>query len=117
MINPAKIIEIERHAQTSAASSTHVKSAFRGGYGPSQTQIDSDSFVKYGEITKSRKRTVQDETHNNIHPLIPRVQSNIQNPKNLVQEVQYERWTRGGFPSRSVKKITVNNIPLPQSEC
>ena len=70
MINPAKIIEIERHAQTSAASATHVKSAFRGGYGPSQTQIDSDSFVKYGEITKSRKRTVQDETHNNIHPCL-----------------------------------------------
>ena len=30
MIDPAKIIEIERHAQTSAASATHVKSAFRG---------------------------------------------------------------------------------------
>ena len=33
-------------------------------------------------------------------PLIPHLQSNIQNPKNLVPEVASQGWIRGGIPSR-----------------
>ncbi|AII17228.1 hypothetical protein JO84_gp293 [Aureococcus anophagefferens virus] len=118
MLNPAKIIEIEDHALTSASSYTHVKSAFRAGYGPSQDQIESDSFVKYGQLTKSRKRVNNEsKNHNNIHPLLEIKERNVQNPMNLVEETNYDKWVRGGFPTRSVKKVSRCNIPFPQSNC
>jgi hypothetical protein len=37
-------------------------------------------------------------------PLIPHLQNNVQNPKNLVPEVAASGWLRGGIPSRQYVK-------------
>lgn len=117
MINPSKLIEIKDHALTASSSASHVKSAFKGGYGFSQDNIDDESFVKFGELTKSRKRTETAFARSNIQPLLAKKEKNVQAPVHLVEEANYAMWTRGGFPSRSVKVVSKTNIPFPVAEC
>jgi hypothetical protein len=117
MINPSAIVHIKDHALTSSSSASHVKSAFKGGFGPAQKHIDDESFVKYGELTKSRKRTETVFARSNIQPLLAKKEKNVQAPVHLVEEENYAMWTRGGFPSRSVKVVSKTNIPFPVAEC
>lgn len=116
MINPSAIVHIKDHALTSSSSASHVKSAFKGGYGFSQDNIDDESFVKFGELTKSRKRTETAFARSNIQPLLAKKEKNVQAPIHLVEETNYPLWTRGGFPSRSVKVVSKTNIPFPVCE-
>lgn len=44
--------------------------------------------------------TVSEQQFEVFTPLIPSVQANIQNPKNLISEVAQQGWIRGGIPSR-----------------
>lgn len=117
MINQSAIVHIKDHALTASSSASHVKSAFKGGFGPDQKHIDDESFVKYGELTKSRKRTETVFARSNIQPLLAKKEKNVQAPVHLIEEDNNAMWVRGGFPSRSVKVVSKTNIPFPVAEC
>jgi hypothetical protein len=117
MINPSAIVHIKDHALTSSSSASHVKSAFKGGFGFSQAHIDDESFVKFSELTKSRKRTETAFARSNIQPLLAKKEKNVQAPVHLIEEDNNAMWVRGGFPSRSVKVVSKTNIPFPVAEC
>lgn len=61
-----------------------------------------------GEDTSQRKPcntlTGTDTLPFSYTPLVPCVEKNIQNPKNLIPEVVDHDWIRGGIPSRQLKQ-------------
>jgi hypothetical protein len=71
---------------------------------PFTTVPDVESLLLHAEQVRQGKEcgTVTEQQFDGIFvPLIPTVKDNIQNPKNLVQEVAASGWVRGGLPSRA----------------
>jgi hypothetical protein len=64
---------------------------------------DVESILMHSEQVRQGKEagTVTEKQFDTFVPLIPSVRDNIQNPKNLVNEVADSGWVRGGLPSRS----------------
>jgi hypothetical protein len=65
---------------------------------------DVESLLLHSEMVRQGKEagTVTEQQFDGVFvPLIPTVKANIQNPKNLVEEVAASGWVRGGLPSRS----------------
>jgi hypothetical protein len=63
-----------------------------------------ESLLLHSEQVRQGKEcgTVTEEFFSQQYtPLIPTVEQNIQNPKNLVPEVAASGWIRGGIPSRA----------------
>lgn len=63
-----------------------------------------ESLLLHSEQVRQGKEcgTVTEEFFTQQYtPLIPTVEANIQNPKNLVPEVAASGWIRGGIPSRA----------------
>lgn len=76
------------------------------GYGDNEVEAD----VKTGSLLHKRDRHVakneqQERTFNNIMvPLVKNLSDNVQNPMNLVEEVNDQAWVRGGAPTRQIVK-------------
>ncbi len=65
---------------------------------------DVESLLLHSEQVRQGKEcgTVTEQQFDGVFvPLIPTVKDNIQNPKNLVEEVAATGWVRGGLPSRA----------------
>lgn len=62
---------------------------------------------------KRSERGLEYVNRNNVQPLLKRVESELQTPSNFVQDLNYNMWIRGGFPSRSCKTMGCENIPAP----
>jgi hypothetical protein len=70
---------------------------------------DVESLLLHSEQVRQGKEcgTVTEQQFDGVFvPLIPTVKDNIQNPKNLVEEVAASGWVRGGLPSRSYIRDT-----------
>jgi hypothetical protein len=70
---------------------------------------DVESLLLHSEQVRQGKEcgTVTEQQFDNVFvPLIPTVKDNIQNPKNLVEEVAASGWVRGGLPSRAYIRDT-----------
>ena len=86
-------------------------SNYRQGYGVSQDNILDSNSLRYPSLTKDRKRVTVPYERNNIHPLVKNIKTTIQNPKNLIEEVNDPLWVHGGFSTRVDK--TTTRVPLP----
>lgn len=64
---------------------------------------DVESILTHSEQVRQGKEagTVTEKQFDTFVPLIPSIRDNIQNPKNLINEVADAGWVRGGLPSRS----------------
>jgi hypothetical protein len=65
---------------------------------------DAESQLIHSEQVRMGKEcgTVTEQFFDNQYvPMIPLLKKNVQNPKNLVEEVASDGWIRGGIPSRS----------------
>lgn len=62
-----------------------------------ESRLQQSEFVRTGKECGTVSETFF-ETQ--FTPLIPHLQSNVQNPKNLVPEVAAKGWIHGGIPSR-----------------
>jgi hypothetical protein len=74
---------------------------FMGG---GRGNADVESLLIHAEMVRQGKEcgTVSEQQFDGVFtPLIASVKANIQNPKNLVEEVAASGWVRGGLPSRS----------------
>ncbi len=70
---------------------------------------DVESLLLHSEQVRQGKEcgTVTEQQFDGVFvPLIPTVKDNIQNPKNLVEEVAASGWVRGGLPSRAYIRDT-----------
>ncbi len=70
---------------------------------------DVESLLLHSEQVRQGKEcgTVTEPQFDGVFvPLIPTVKDNIQNPKNLVEEVAASGWVRGGLPSRAYIRDT-----------
>jgi hypothetical protein len=74
------------------------------GKGPSNPV--KESRLQQGEYVRNVKScntvTEQNFSHLTYTPLLPHVQSEINNPNNLVEEHADEGWIRGGLPTRDL---------------
>jgi hypothetical protein len=78
------------------------------GRGTADPEVEG-TVVTGGELRKRDHWVALDEqqerTYNNIvTPLVKNLQENIQNPVNLVEEVNDPEWVRGGTPTRQIVK-------------
>ena len=67
----------------------------------------TESELLTGEQTGSKRQcnTLSEVTINNsFTPLVPCLENNIQNPRNLIPEIAQRGWVRGGVPSRQIIK-------------
>lgn len=62
-----------------------------------ESKLQQSEFVRTGKECGTVSETFFD---GQFVPLIPHLQTNVQNPKNLVPEVASAGWIRGGIPSR-----------------
>jgi hypothetical protein len=65
---------------------------------------DVESLLLHSEQVRQGKEcgTITEQQFDGVFvPLIPTVKDNIQNPKNLIEEVAASGWVRGGMPSRA----------------
>ena len=62
-----------------------------------ESKLQQSEFVRTGRECGTVSETFLE---GQFTPLIPHLQSNVQNPKNLVPEVAAQGWIRGGIPSR-----------------
>ena len=80
------------------------------GKGKVDSTIEHGLFL--GERESSRKSilTTSEASYIPLYntPMIPEVQQNVQNPKNLVEGVASKGWIRGGLPSREYTKKQLN---------
>lgn len=76
------------------------------GRGPHNPILESR--IQQGDFDRNRKsvNTVTEEPYIDYrsYPLIPSVQSTINNPSNLVEGVAADGWIRGGLPSRELTR-------------
>jgi hypothetical protein len=78
------------------------------GRGSADPELEGE--VKTGAELSQRNHWVsmeeqQDRTYNNhVTPLVKNLADNIQNPMNLVEEVNDDTWVRGGTPTRQIVK-------------
>jgi len=67
-----------------------------------------ESQIQQGELGSNKrsinKLTEQSYIPYNNTPLIPNLKNNIQNPKNIIENVANQNWIRGGLPSRELTK-------------
>ena len=78
----------------------------------SETEFGSDpemeSQIQQGELANNRKSITQSSelSYINYHntPMIPSLQTTINNPANLVEGVAEKGWIRGGVPSRELAR-------------
>lgn len=77
------------------------------GRGSGNSEVES--FIRSGKQTfqqgtvsllENQVRTY----NNNITPLVPNLEKQVQNPINLVEEVNDAKWVRGGVPTRQIVK-------------
>jgi hypothetical protein len=73
---------------------------------------DNRLKFKYGDDKRS-ERGLEYVNRNNVQPLLERVETELKTPSNFVQDLNYDMWVRGGFPTRSCKKMDCPNIPMP----
>ena len=68
--------------------------------------IKRESKLLFSKSTNMRRanNTLSGITINRFIPQIPKIKKNIQNPKNIVQEMNNKDWIRGGQPSRQYIK-------------
>jgi len=68
--------------------------------------ITSSETIRHGESSINRKSHRPDSEISyqpyHMYPLLPELQSNIQNPAHIVEEVAADGWVRGGVPSREI---------------
>ena len=65
---------------------------------------DVETNLQHSEMVRQGKEcgtVTEQEFEGQYTPLIPTLQKNIQNPRNLVPEVAANGWIRGGVPSRN----------------
>jgi hypothetical protein len=62
-----------------------------------ESKLQQSEFVRTGRECGTVSETF---LQTQFTPLIPHLQNNVQNPKNLVPEVAAQGWIRGGVPSR-----------------
>ncbi len=62
-----------------------------------ESRLQQSEFVRTGKECGTVTETF---FATQFYPLIPHLQSNIQNPRNLVPEVAAKGWIHGGIPSR-----------------
>lgn len=62
-----------------------------------ESRLQQSEFVRTGRECGTVSETF---FSTQFYPLIPHLQSNIQNPRNLVPEVAANGWIHGGIPSR-----------------
>jgi hypothetical protein len=62
-----------------------------------ESRLQQSEFVRTG---KECGTVTENFFDTQFTPLIPHLQANVQNPKNLVPEVAADGWIRGGIPSR-----------------
>jgi hypothetical protein len=63
-----------------------------------------ETYLQHSEMVRQGKEcgtVTEQEFTQQYTPLIPLVQNNIQNPKNLIPEVASPGWIHGGLPSRN----------------
>ena len=65
-----------------------------------------ESVLLSGEDTTQKKQCnkLNNSNINNIIPLVPCIEKNIQNPQNIIPEIVDHNWIRGGIPSRQLKQ-------------
>jgi len=72
--------------------------------GGGRGNADVETLLQHSEMVRQGKEcgtVTEQEFEGQYTPLIPTLQKNIQNPKNLVPEVAANGWIRGGVPSRN----------------
>ena len=68
---------------------------------------DVESRLQHGKFTgdkKNCKNLTEKSFKDNDNILVPSLQSSIQNPNNLIEDVAAHRWIRGGLPSRELSR-------------
>jgi len=89
------------------------------GYLTTPFQGDGQGSMKDNRLNfkfdddKRSERGFEYVNRNNMQPLLERVETEINTPSNFVQDLNYNMWIRGGFPSRSCKKLDCTNVPMP----
>ena len=71
--------------------------------GRGKGDVNAESRLFMPEFVRQSKEcgTISDSGYENqFTPLIPHMARNVQNPKNLIQEVAAPGWINGGIPSR-----------------
>ena len=68
-----------------------------------------ENEIKTGNATFKDRHVTKEENqerslNNHFTPLTKNLLDNVQNPVNLVEEVNDDRWVRGGIPSRQIVK-------------
>jgi hypothetical protein len=78
------------------------------GRGPVNPEVESQLQQSESNVNKKSANTISDQSFIDYtyYPLIPSIQSTVQNPSNLVEEAAAEGWIRGGLPSRDIKRDT-----------
>ncbi len=78
------------------------------GNGPVNPEVEAQLQQGDSITTKKSAGTVSDQSFIDYtyYPLIPSIQSTVQNPSNLVEEAAAEGWIRGGLPSRDIQRDT-----------
>lgn len=68
--------------------------------------INKETNLLHSENTKLKRpcNILSGITINRFTPQIPLLKANIQNPRNIIQEVNNKNWIRGGQPSRQYIK-------------
>jgi hypothetical protein len=62
-----------------------------------ESKLQQSEFVRTGRECGTVSETF---LSGQFTPLIPHLEANVQNPKNLVSEAAADGWIRGGIPSR-----------------
>lgn len=78
------------------------------GRGPVNPEVESQLQQSESSVNKKSANTISDQSFIDYtyYPLIPSLQSTVQNPSNIVEESAAEGWIRGGLPSRDIKRDT-----------
>ena len=76
--------------------------------GRGKANPEMESQIQQGELANNRKSITQSSelSYINYHntPMIPSLQSTVNNPANLVEGVEEKGWVRGGVPSRELAR-------------
>lgn len=83
------------------------------GRGQSNPVLESN--IQQGDL-QSNKKSINPTTERSFipysnYPLLPQIETSINNPANLVEGVAVDGWVRGGIPSRELQKDSdyINN--------
>ena len=80
------------------------------GKGPANVGLESQ--IKTGDVNVNKKSQDPNSEVSHIdyayYPLIPSIEATVSNPANLVEGVASDGWVRGGVPSRTLHRESVN---------